>query len=191
MNRTLRTILAVIFIAVITGGAISITDNLFKPLRVDMTDKQLYTLSDGTRSILQSISDPITLTLYYSRTAAMKAPDQIQFLNQYYHYVRDLLEEYRRVSDGAVNIKIVDPRPFSDAEVDAMSQGLKHFPINEEENFFFGLVGTTPFGVTKSIPFFAPDRQNLIEYDVSELIDSMLTRAKTRLGIPQFHRPVR
>ena len=48
---------------------------------------------------------------------------------------------------------------------DALRYGLKRFMLSEEENFFFGAVLTTGFGVVKQIPFFAPDRDNLVEYD--------------------------
>ncbi len=38
-----------------------------------------------------------------------------------------------------VKLEIIDPRPFSDDEVEALRCGLRRFPITEEENFFFGL----------------------------------------------------
>jgi len=41
----------------------------------------------------------------------------------------------------------------------------------------------TQFGVEKVIPFFSPDRQDFIEYDISYLIDTAITRQKTRVGI--------
>ncbi len=41
----------------------------------------------------------------------------------------------------------------------------------------------TPFGVEKVIPFFSPDRQNFVEYDISYLIDTAITRQKRTIGI--------
>ena len=52
MNRTMRMFLALFFIAVIAVSAISITQNLGRSLRMDITDQRLYTLSDGTKAIL-------------------------------------------------------------------------------------------------------------------------------------------
>jgi ABC-type uncharacterized transport system involved in gliding motility auxiliary subunit len=82
-----------------------------------------------------------------------------------------------------VELQMVDPRPFSDDEVAAMRYGLQQYRINEDENFFFGLVVQTEFGVEKVIPFFSPDRQNFVEYDISYLIDTAITRQKTRIGV--------
>ena len=41
MNRTLRAILAVVFVLVIMFSAISISQNIKRPLRVDVTEEKL------------------------------------------------------------------------------------------------------------------------------------------------------
>jgi len=183
MNRTLRAIIAVAFVVVIVFCGISICQNIGKGMRADITDQKIYTLSDGTKAILGKLHQPIKMKLYYARTAAMKGPDNIRFFNNYYYFVKALLEEYQKASGGKVELQIIDPRPFGDDESDALRYGIKKFPISEEENFFFGLVVQTQFGVTKAIPFFSPDRQNFVEYDISYLIDTAIARQKKRIGV--------
>ncbi|MBN2181762.1 MAG: Gldg family protein [Sedimentisphaerales bacterium] len=171
------------FIMLITASAISISQNIGKIWKVDLTEQKIYTLSNGTKGILGRLNQPIKATLYYSETAALDAPDQIRYFNNYYKFVRALLEEYVRASKGLVRLEIIDPRAFSDDEMAAMRYGLQHYRISEEENFFFGLVLQTEFGVEKVIPFFSPDRQSFVEYDISYLIDTAITRQKTKVGI--------
>ncbi|MEN8126241.1 MAG: GldG family protein [Planctomycetota bacterium] len=183
MNRTTRAILGVFFIAVIGVSAIYLSQNLGKQLRLDMTERKLYTLSDGTKEILADLKQPITLKLFYTKTAAMKATDQIRYYNNYYTYVRALLEEYQAQAGGNVILEVIDPRPYSDEELAAIRYGLRRFNITEDESFFFGMVLQTQFGVTKTIGFFSPDRQESVEYDISYMIDTAVTRQKTRLGI--------
>ncbi len=183
MNRTTRAILAIFFIAVIAISAVTITQNLGRPLRVDMTDQQLYTLSDGSRAIVGGLGQPLTLKLFYTKTAAMKASDHIRFYNNYYAFVHALLEEYAAHSNGMIRLEVIDPRPYSEEEMAAIRYGLRRFQITEDENFFFGLVAQTEFGATRIIDFFTPDRQQFVEYDISSLIDSAVTRQKTRLGV--------
>lgn len=183
MNRTIRAIIGAGLVLVIIFSAISITQNIGKSLKLDVTDQKLYVLSDGTKSILGKLNQPVKATLYYAKTAALKGPDQIRFFNNYYEYVKALLEEYVSVSNGMVELEIVDPRPFSDEESEAMKYGLQRFPITEEESFFFGMVVQTQFGVEKAIPFFSPDRQNFVEYDISYLIDTAVTRQKRKIGV--------
>ncbi len=183
MNRTIRAIIGAGFVLVIVFSAISICQNIGKSWKIDITDQKLYTLSDGTKSILAKLNQPIKAKLFYAKTAALKGPDQIKYFNNYYEFVKALLEEYVAESKGMVELDVIDPRPFSDDEVAAMRYGLQQYRITEEENFFFGLVVQTQFGVEKVIPFFSPDRQNFVEYDISYLIDTAVTRQKTRIGI--------
>ena len=183
MNRTTRAILGVFFVLVIAVSTISVTQDLFKQARLDITERKLYTLSDGTKEILTDLKQPITLKLFYAKTAAMKGPDQIRYYNNYYTYVNALLEEYEVQAKGNVILEVVDPRPYSEEELAAIRYGLRRFNITEDESFFFGLVVQTQFGATKTIEFFAPDRQQFVEYDISYLIDTAVTRQKTRLGV--------
>ena len=183
MSRMIRAIIAIALIAVITISAVTICQNVGKSIRADITDQKLYTLSDGTKAILGTLNQPLKIKLYYTKTAAMKGPDQIRFFNNYYVFVRALLDEYVSHSKGNIELEVIDPRPFSEEEVDAIRHGLKKFALNEEENFFFGMVLETPFGVEKKIEFFSPDRQNFVEYDISYLIDTAVTREKRRVSI--------
>jgi len=183
MNRTLRAFIAVVLVGIITFSAISICQSIGRSIRLDITDQKLYTLSDGTKAILAGINQPLKLKLYYTRTAVRKAADPMRYYNNYYHFVKALLEEYVQASDGMIKLELIDPLPFSDEEVDALRYGLKRFPITREENFFFGLVVQTGYGVVKTIPFFTPNRDTFVEYDISALIDSAISRGKKRLGV--------
>ncbi len=183
MNRTFRASLAVIFVGIITFSGIVITQSIGKSVRADITEQKIYTLSDGTRNILARLQQPLEIQLFYGKTAATKAPDQIKFFNNYYYFVKALLEEYERAANGMVKLTVVDPRPFSEDEAEALRANLRSFPITEDENFFFGLVLKTQFGVVKSIPFFSPDRQNFVEYDISYLVDTAIRRTKSRIGV--------
>ncbi|MFA5292928.1 MAG: Gldg family protein [Phycisphaerae bacterium] len=183
MSRTIRAIVAVIFILIITFSLISICQNIGKSWKADVTGQKIYTLSNGTKTILAKLNQPIIMKLYYGKTAAIKGPDQIRYFNNYYDFVKSLLEEYAAAANGKIKLEIIDPRPYSDDEVAAIRYGLKKFPITQEENFFFGLVVQTQFGVQKTIPFFSPTRQNFVEYDISYLIDTAVTRQKKRIGV--------
>jgi ABC-2 type transport system permease protein len=183
MSRTIRAAIGVILILIIAFSAIVITQNIARRWKVDITDQRLYTLSKGTMAILGRLNQPIKAKLFYARTAALKGPDQIRYFNNYYEFVDALLEEYVAASHGMVELEVIDPRPFSDEEEQAMRYGLRRFPITEEENFFFGLVIQTQFGVEKTIPFFSPDRQNFVEYDISYLIDTAVTKQKKKIGV--------
>ncbi len=182
-KRTIKVIIAVVLIAVIMCSAVSISRDLLGKVRLDVTDQKLYSLSDGTKAIIAGLNQPIKMKLYYTRTAAMKGPDQIRFFNNYASFIESLLNEYVSQSKGMVQLEVIDPRPFTDEEADAMRYGLRRIPMSQEESFIFGLAVQTPFGVTKTIPLFSPDRQNFVEYDISYLIDTAVRREKKNIGV--------
>ncbi len=183
MKNTLRITVAVIFIGIIVFSAVSISQDLFKNARLDFTQQKLYSLSDGTKAILARLNQPLKMKLYYTRTAALKGPDQIRFFNDYATFVESLLKEYVAASKGMIQLEVIDPRPFTDEEADAMRYGLRRIPMGQDESFIFGLVIQTQFGVTKTIPLFSPDRQSFVEYDISYLIDTATRRQKKNIGV--------
>ena len=60
---TLVVLFAAFIVAVIASNV------LLRGLRIDLTDNQLYTLSPGTRKLLQGIDEPINLYLFFSTQA--------------------------------------------------------------------------------------------------------------------------
>ncbi len=82
MSRTIRTIIGVILILTITFSTISICQNIGRRVKIDVTEQHLYTLSQGTRSILAKLNQPITAKLYFAKTAALQGPDQIRFFSK-------------------------------------------------------------------------------------------------------------
>ena len=174
---------AVILIMLATFSAISIFQNVGKRMKLDFTGPRVFSLSPGTKAILSKLNQPITAKFYYSRTTATEAPDQIRIFNNYSDLVETLLKEYVAVSKGKFQLEVIDPTPLSDEEKEAIRFGVQRFPIKKGIGFFFGLVIQTEFGVQKVIPFFSPERRGFIEYDISYLIDTAITRQKNTVGI--------
>ena len=183
MKKVLRTILAVVCILTIAVCASLIAHKLVGRARLDLTEHNIYTLSKGTQNILLKLNQPLRLKLYYSKTAALKGPEWIREYNNYYLYVRDLLREYEGLSRGNLTLMMIDPARYTEAEDDAIREGVKKLPFGEDEYFFFGLVAQTELGKQEVIPFFPPGRQEFVEYDVSKLIASALRREKKKIGI--------
>ncbi|MBS3735294.1 MAG: GldG family protein [Phycisphaerae bacterium] len=183
MTRTLRAILGVVLILVTAFATVSVFENLGRGVRADCTEDKLYTLSDGTHAIIDKIRLPVTLKLYYSKTAANQATDYMKRFNDYFAYVRDLLERYAAAGGENVKLEVIDPRPYSEAEQDALEYGLKQFRVTEDETFFFGMVVESARGAKEVLEFLDPERETLIEYDVTSAVDGVITRRKKRIGV--------
>lgn len=167
------------------GAVILLSVNLIasiglKNAKADLTEDRLFTISDGTRDILRSIDEPVTARLYFSRRLAEIAPEQ----SRYFQRVQALFEQYRDISGGKLQLSVLDPEPFSDAEDRAVAAGLRGVRLNTEgEVGYFGLVATNSTDATEVVPFFSPDRETFLEYDVTKLIYSLANPKKRVVGL--------
>jgi ABC-type uncharacterized transport system involved in gliding motility auxiliary subunit len=162
---------------------IYIGSTAFKKARIDFTEESLYTLSDGTKSILSKLDAPIKLKLYYSKTAANKGTEGLRAFNNHYLYVQELLRQYVGNSRNNLTFEVIDPRPDTPEEEDAVAYGLKKFNLTETERYFFGLVAENESGMEKIIEFFDPNQKDKLEYELTKLIYTVLNPQKKNIGI--------
>ena len=171
-------------VALILLTLIFVSLNLFSNIalrtaRLDLTENNLFTLSQGTQNILGRLEEPVTLRFYYSQELAANEP-QIRIFAQ---RVRDMLEEMSMRANGMIELQIIDPAPFSEDEDQAVAQGLVARPIGEGEAIYFGLVGTNLVDNVEIIPFFADERQQYLEYDLARMVFNLAQPEKPVLGI--------
>lgn len=155
-----------------------LVNNGLRDVRVDLTEARLYTLSDGTRNVLKSIPEPITLRFFFSDKLAGNAPQ----LKQYGTRVRELLERYAALAGGKIRLEVIDPEPFTEAEDRAVQAGLQGAQLPGGQ-LYFGLVGSNAIDQQQTIPFFQADKEQFLEYDLTKLIYALSNPAKPTVGI--------
>lgn len=159
---------------------ILVSSKLFTGARLDLSENGLYSLSKGTERILQSIEQPVTLTLFFSD----KASSQLPALRTYQQRVEELIGEYVNLSSGKLIFEKVDPEPFSEAEDEASAAGLQGVPVGARGDVvYFGLRIKNEAGEEKVIPFMQPDREAYLEYELTKLIASLAKTALPKVGI--------
>ena len=140
---------------------------VFRGIRLDLTENQLFTISEGTRNILTKIDEPVNLYLFYSD----KAAEDIPYLRTYARRVRELLQEFVLESDGRLRLTEIDPVAFSEEEDRASQYGLQAVSLGTTgDPIYFGLAGTNSIDDLEIISFFQPDRETFLEYDVAKLV---------------------
>lgn len=170
-----------LILAAISFVAINIFSNSeLQSARLDLTEGKLYTLSSGSKSIVTGLEEPITLRFFFSD----KMSSEVPAIRSYALRVRELLDEYVNRSNGMIRLEVIDPEPFSDAEDQAVGYGLQGVPLNNEgQTFYFGLVGSDSTNTNQNIPFFAPDREAFLEYDLTKLIHGLSDPKKPVVGV--------
>jgi ABC-type uncharacterized transport system involved in gliding motility auxiliary subunit len=174
MTGSTLAILALLFVAFIV-----LSNTLLRGARLDLTENRLYTLSEGTSKVLGEIKEPINLYLFYSD----RGTEDVPIIRSYASRVRELLEEMASKSGGKLRLSVIDPLPFSEEEDRAASFGLQSVPVgNSGETIYFGLAGTNSTDGQMIIPFFQPDKESFLEYDIAKLVHSLNTSTKPAVG---------
>jgi len=146
--------------------------------RIDLTQGKLYTLSDGTRAVLDKLQAPVKIRLYFTQSDnSVPLP-----VKSYGRRVEDLLAELRQAARGNVVIEKLDPQPDSDAEDSATLEGVDAQVTPAGDKFYLGL--SVSYADQKlALPALAPDREPLLEYDLTRAIARATTTAKPVVGV--------
>ena len=183
MNKTTQRRLnsgSLLLIAVAFIAAVIVSNQLFSGWRLDLTENKLYTLSDGTRHILEDIDEPINLYFYFSDKASANIPT----IRDYANRVRELLEEFEDAANGSINLSIIDPVAFSEDEDRAAQFGLQGIAIpGTQDPVYMGLAGTDSIDNVEIISFFQPDKESFLEYDIAKLVSTLANPEKTVVGL--------
>ena len=166
---------AVLYVAVNTLFNVSAPE-----LRLDVTEDDLFTLTDGTQAILARIDEPIELHFFLSSHLAREVPAYASYGLR----VRELLAEIEAASAGKVILREHDPKPFSRGEALAVSFGVQGVPVESGGDLaYFGLAGRNLVDDTETVPFFQPEREMLLEYDIARMIHTLSDPEPTVVGV--------
>ena len=180
MNKQLLSTTGLLLAIILFISFNIVVNGNFKSARVDLTEDNLYTLSEGSLQILSSIDEPVTLRFYYTDKVAQALPS----LKAYAQRVQELLQEYQRASNGMIRLYVMEPQPFSDDEQRAKQYGLQSVPIEgEPDPLYFGLAGTNILDGVETIPFFQPEKEDTLEYDLTKLIYKLSNDDRKTVGV--------
>jgi ABC-type uncharacterized transport system involved in gliding motility auxiliary subunit len=165
-------------IAVATIVAVALISSL-PSLRIDLTEDNLYSLSDGTRNIVFNLQTPIELMFFYSESATEDIPQ----IRSYGTRVQELLREIVLASNGRLSFSVIDPEPFSEDEDLATEFGIQAVPVSQGgQAIYFGLVAAQEEGAAvnpalgraaETLPLIRPDQEQFLEYEFMKLISKV------------------
>ena len=175
VTRAAFGVAALVAIAVLANWLVALTP--FGNRGADFTEKQIHTLSDGTRAILGELDTPVVIRYYASRNTDYM-PEELKL---HMRRVDDLLKEYSSLSKGKLRIENLDPEPDTDAEDSANLDGISGQRM-DDQNLYFGLA-ISCLDRTSVIPFIDPRDETMLEYHLSKAIAEVSTPTKPKIGI--------
>ncbi|PKK83871.1 MAG: hypothetical protein CVT49_06360 [candidate division Zixibacteria bacterium HGW-Zixibacteria-1] len=142
--------------------------NLFS--RVDLTDNNIYSLTDSSRDLVERLNDRLTIKAYVSND--LPAPH-----NNDARYIKDLLDDYKAYSHGYLHYEFIDPVKDNKEEE---ATGYRIPPLqfnvfkNDKTEFIKGYKGLAVLYGDKSevIPFV--EKTTNLEYDLSRAINKLI-----------------
>ena len=180
MSRNVNTIVLLMLLALAFFVFAFLNNTFFSGLRLDLTQNKLYSLSKGSLEIIDSIDEPIDFYYFFSDEISR----DLTGLRAYAKQVDALLGEYEIASKGKIRLHRIDPEPFSEEEDQAAAFNLQSVPVNNVgETLYFGLAGKNAAGKQAAIPFFQPDKESFLEYDLSKLLQGLIQIKKPVVGL--------
>ncbi len=165
--RKALSIISLFLLGLLFVGLVIINNELFNSYRVDLTERRIYSLSEGTQAVIEELDEPVNLYYFFSDTATKGMPG----LRHYASRVESLLEEYEKRADGKIRLHKIDPIAFSEHEDRAAAFGLTAAGLGRMgESVYFGLAGTNTLDNQAVIAFFDPQKEQFLEYDISKLV---------------------
>ncbi|HSA70202.1 MAG TPA: GldG family protein [Burkholderiales bacterium] len=147
------------------------------PVRADLTEGDLYTLSPGTRKILANLQSPVKLRLYISQGETV--PVQLRSFTQ---RVEDLVREFKSAAGSNLIIERYNPKSDSEEEDAAQLDGIEPQQLFTGEQFYLG-VAVTQLDRKQSIPTISPQRERLLEYDLVRAIARVGSTERPKIGL--------
>lgn len=150
------------------------------PLRMDLSEGKVYTLAPSTKKIISKLDDRVNIKLFISEDLPLRL---IPLKND----VVDLVGEYKNLSKGKIDIKIIDPKKNQKALREAQNLGIPELKFSQIEKDKYAL-STAYFGIT----VFYEDKKETIsqamsidtlEYDLTSSIYKMTQKEPVKIGI--------
>jgi ABC-type uncharacterized transport system involved in gliding motility auxiliary subunit len=148
-----------------------------EPVRVDLTDGDIYTLSEGTRKILRELRSPVKVKLYVSQGESVPVP-----LRGFAQRVEDVVGEFKQAAGSNLIVERYHPRPDSEEEDAAQLDGIEPQQLMSGEHFYLG-IAVSQLERKQAIPAVSPQRERLLEYDLIRAIARVGTSERPRIGL--------
>jgi glycerophosphoryl diester phosphodiesterase len=177
-----RILYRVLLLLGVSVGTLLIVSNALPGIWFEITKSRAQVLSAGTRSLLSSLDQPLTLSLFFSERETQDVPA----LQHYAEHVHSILEAFVVEAHGKLVLEVLDPLSSVGEQQRARQDGIESVKFSPDSApIYFGLAATNSAGASASIPFLPVDPRGeaLLDHDLASLIYQL---AKPAAGSGQW-----
>lgn len=154
----------------------------FLPLRLDVTEARIFSISDVTKETLNNLDDIITIKAYFSKDV----PGQIALVRE---QIKDILGEYKHYGGSKIQIRIMDPGSDEKTAQEAQMQGIPPIQFNvlrkgkaELTQGYMGLAILYGDKV-ETVPVILQEHLATLEFDLTAAIKKVTAGKALTVGI--------
>jgi ABC-type uncharacterized transport system involved in gliding motility auxiliary subunit len=180
VNRRLNFGLRFGIVAVLLAAVVVLANAVFgglSPLRIDLTEDGLYTVSPAARRILSELEVPVQVKFYVTERSGL--PPELQTLER---DVVDKLEEFSVISGGRLGFSVVDPSKDDELAEKIAAKGIRPFQVQTIDRDAMGIkLVYSALEISyldrdpEILPQILPQSLATLEYDLATAV-SRLTR---------------
>ena len=146
---------------------------------IDFTSNKTFTLSQGTKRVIDEIEEPLKINFIYSRNLSKNIP----IIQNYANQVQGLLNRYSDLSSGKIELNFIEPEPYSDDEDYVNRYGVQGFPIDQEgSKVYFGLIASNTTDDIETVAFFDPSKAGTLEKQITDIVYKLNRSKKPMIG---------
>lgn len=165
--------------------------------RADLTEYKIFTLSEGTRNILDKLDTPVTIRYYVTDDSKVMSPSERARARR----VEDLLNEFVRNSPSKelelvndegefekekvrmLTVKKLNPEPNTDAEDAAIIDGLQAGVSGETNNEIYFGIAVECIDKKETIPFLPAAPETQLEYDLARAVANVAEEKEKKIVV--------
>ncbi len=154
--------------------------------RIDLTENQIYTLSDVTKEILRELEEPLTIKAFFTKD--LPSP-----YNNIARYVEDQLDEMKAYGRGSFRYEFLDPENEDELKEEAQNFRLEPMQVNEVKadkvQYKLAYMGMVLLYEDKQevIPMIQPQELENLEYEILSKIKRITVDETPTIGFLEGH----
>ena len=150
---------------------------------IDLTEDDRYTLTEGTRSILAELTEPVTINYYVTRDVDGTPSAYKRHIPRVDSFLRQL---EGLAANDLITLNFIDPEPNTDEEDAALLDQVQQIPVTQDDQFLFG-ASISSLDKKTVIPFFAPSQETQLEFQLISAIAEVSRRETPVIGLVSAH----
>lgn len=151
--------------------------------KLDLTEDNRYSLTEGTEAILNELAQPVTINYYVTRDVTGTPANVKRHIPRVDSFLREITA---LAKDNLITLNFIDPKPNTDEEDAALLDQVQQVDVTRDDRLIFG-ASISSLDKKTVIPIFDPESEPQLEFQVISAIAEVTTQTPPVVGLISAH----